>query len=103
AVAATVAYRGSRAMACTVAIATGFACGGVLLSASAWQRAWRPPLRLLFESIAQEQRAQAGHAGQPLPEDAPVAMTLVGVLREDAAASNAGVSLSILVNWAGRA
>jgi competence protein ComEC len=102
-VAATTAYRRSQAMVCAVAVACGFAGGGVLLGADAWQRAWRPPLRVLFESIAHDQRREAARSGQPQPEDAAVAMSLVGVLREDAAVSSGGVSLSLQVDWAGRA
>jgi competence protein ComEC len=101
--AATVAYRTSHASVCAVSVACGFACGGVLLGADAWQRAWRPPLRVLFESIAQDKRLEAARFGQLQPEDAAVAMSLVGVLREDAAVSNGGVSLSLQVSWAGRA
>src|SRR5207248_7652105 len=50
-----------------------------------------------------EQRVEAARIGPPVPEDAAVPMTLVGVLREDAALSNGGVSLSLQVTWAGRA
>ena len=35
-----------------VSIALGFFAGGMLLSAVEWQRAWRPPLRLVFEGLA---------------------------------------------------
>jgi len=100
---AVAAYRTSQANVCTVAVACGFACGGLLLAVDGWQREWRPPLRLLFEAIAHEQRAEALRAGQPVPEEAGVAMTLVGVLREDAAPSSGGVSVSVQVTWAGRA
>src|SRR5215467_10463983 len=43
------------------AVASGlaFAAGGALLAADAWQRAWRPPLRAVFDQAARVQRAEA--------------------------------------------
>src|SRR4051812_44402126 len=51
------------------AVVAGFVSGGVLLSSEAWQRAWRPPLRIAFENLARTARANAAQSGRRLPED----------------------------------
>src|SRR6185295_549362 len=48
-----------RAVLLAVAVALGFFAGGALVSAVDWQRAWRPPLRLVFEELARAERARA--------------------------------------------
>src|SRR5689334_12794428 len=67
------------------AIACVFWAGGGLLAADAWQRAWRPPLRTVFEALAREQRAQAQRDGRRLPQDDEAFATIAGTLRGDAA------------------
>jgi competence protein ComEC len=76
-------------------IALGFFAGGVLLSSTDWQRAWRPSLRLTFEELARHERETAGRR---LPEDDSAFAVLHGVLRSDAAATDTGVSLSVMVD-----
>src|ERR1043165_3658037 len=78
-------------------VAVGFCTGGALLSADAWQRAWRPPLRIAFEEIAREQRARAIAEGRRMPEDDQAFVGIVGALRADAAQTESGVSLSVAV------
>ena len=68
-----------------VAIAALFFAGGSMLGADAWRRAWRPPLRIAFEQIAERDEAF---------------MVVEGVLRGDAAPTAAGASLSIDVEVA---
>jgi ComEC/Rec2-related protein len=95
--AAAWAWRATHQAMFAAAIGLAFCCGGALLAADAWQRAWRPPLRARFEAVAAEQRAEAARQGRRLPED-PEAFAIVhGTLRADAAPSDAGVSLSIAV------
>lgn len=88
-----------------VAAAFGaFLVGGAALSADAWHRAWRPPLRVVFESIAQDQRSEAIQSGRVVPEESDAAVVLIGVLRADASPSSGGaVSLSVEVEWLGSA
>jgi hypothetical protein len=81
-----------------VSVALGFFAGGMLLSAVDWQRAWRPPLRLVFEGLAREARAQAALEGRRMPEDDEAFGTVEGVLRADAAPTASGVSLSMEVD-----
>src|SRR5258706_8638815 len=52
-------WRAGRSRLFTGAVIAAFFVGGSLLSADAWQRAWRPPLRIAFEQLARQQRAQA--------------------------------------------
>ncbi|MFN7914585.1 MAG: DNA internalization-related competence protein ComEC/Rec2 [Vicinamibacterales bacterium] len=81
-----------------------FAVGGAALSQDAWARAWRPPLRVVFESIAHAQKVEAIAEGLVVPEDGDAAVVLTGVLRADAAPSSSGaVSLSVDVEWLGSA
>lgn len=88
-----------------VAAAWGtFVLGGAALSQDAWARAWRPPLRVIFESIAHAQKVEAIAGGLVVPEDGDAAVVLTGVLRADAAPSSSGaVSLSVDVEWLGSA
>jgi competence protein ComEC len=79
------------------AVASVFFIGGALMSADAWQRAWRPPLRTAFEDLARRERAGAEAAGQRRPLDDEASATLEGVLRGDASPGETGVSLSLAV------
>ena len=79
-------------------IVAAFFVGGALLAADAWQRAWRPSLRVAFEERAREARAQAAAEGRRLPEDDEAFVVVEGVLRADAAATASGVSLSVNVD-----
>jgi ComEC/Rec2-related protein len=80
-----------------LAAATGltFFVGGALLSADAWRKAWRPPLRLVFEELAREVRREAETRGESPPEDDRASATLTGVLRADASVRPFGASLSL--------
>jgi ComEC/Rec2-related protein len=81
-----------------VAIELGFFAGGALLSAVDWQRAWRPPLRLVFEELARAERAQAADEGRRSPEDDEAFAVVEGTLRADAAPTGSGISLSVAVD-----
>ena len=82
----------------SVSVALGFFAGGMLLSAVEWQRAWRPPLRIAFEVLAREARAQAALEHRRMPEDDEAFAVVEGVLRADAAPMESGVSLSVAVD-----
>ena len=77
--------------------------GGAALTAQAWHRAWRSTLRVAFESIAHEARAESVRAGRQLPEDIAASVVIVGVLRSDAGlTASGGVSLALDAQWVGR-
>ena len=80
-----------------LAVAAAFAGGGALLAADAWQEAWRPTLRVVFEEMARAERARAALAHRVLPEDDEAFATIEGVLRADASRTESGVSLSVAV------
>jgi competence protein ComEC len=83
--------------------AGAFAAGGALLASRAWHQAWRPPLRILFETIALDERANQQRAGRVVPVETPAPMVLSGLLTADAAPTmTGGVSLAMQVDWAGR-
>ena len=82
-----------------VAIVVGFMGGGVLLAREAWASAWRPPLRVAFESMVQDERGAAWSAGRAPPEDQGVPAVVVGVLRTDASPMSGGVSIRVAVQW----
>src|SRR3954467_13833034 len=63
------AWRADHNLALGAAVAAGCFAGGLLLSADAWQLAWRPSLRIAFEELAHAQRAQAEAEGRHRPED----------------------------------
>jgi competence protein ComEC len=95
---AALAFRGERISWLAACIVVGFAVGGALLASDAWQQARRSSLRVAFDEIAHEQRAEAIAAGRAVPED-PTAFTLLeGTLRSDASFGAAGVSLSLAVD-----
>ena len=77
------------------AVAVAFAAGGALLAADAWQRAWRPTLRVVFEELARVERARAAVERRVLPEDDEAFAIVEGVLRSDASRTASGVSLSV--------
>jgi competence protein ComEC len=88
-------WQTTREWGLVAAVALTFFFGGALLGADAWHRAWRPPLRLVFEELAREQRREADARGDPVSEDESVSAVLVGVLRADATLRPYGVSLSL--------
>jgi competence protein ComEC len=94
------AWRSARSQFLAAAVVTAFFLGGALLAADAWQRAWRPSLRVAFEALARDERARAAVEGRWLPEDDEAFATIEGVLRADAAPTENGVSLSIAVERA---
>src|SRR5205085_6519549 len=94
------AARASRTFLVAVSACGAFAVGGAALSANAWHQAWRPSLRIIFESIAHEARIDAVRAGLHPPEDDSVPVVLTGVLRADASRTASGaVSLAMDVEW----
>ena len=95
--AAAPARRSPRHPIFVAAIGLAFCAGGALLAADAWHVAWRPPLRVAFEALAREQRAEATREGRRLPDDEEAFAIVHGTLRADASPSDAGVSLSIAV------
>jgi competence protein ComEC len=92
------AWRVARARPLAVGVVGAFVAGAVLLSADAWQRAWRPSLWTAFEELARVQRAEAEAAGRRLPLDDEAFAVVRGRLRSDAAPSTGGVSLSVDVD-----
>src|SRR5436190_10506092 len=89
------AWHVGRVPVLAAAVTAGFCAGGALLAGDAWQRAWRPSLRIAFEQIAREQRIRATAEGRTMPEDDEAFAVVEGVLRADAAPTESGVSLSI--------
>jgi competence protein ComEC len=77
-------WRMRRPAALGVGVFVVFFAGGATLAASEWQRAWRPPLRLLFERAADDR----GDAS----------FFLEGALRTDASPSANGVSIGVDVD-----
>ena len=95
---AVLAFRETHGLLLVASVAAAFAAGGALLAAAAWQVAWRPTLRIAFESIARAERAEAAAHGHQLPLDDAATVALVGVLREDASPGEGGASLSVDVS-----
>ena len=62
------------------AVVAGFFHGGAILSGAAWETAWRPSLRVVFEQAV-------------VADGVPVVLT--GTLRSDAVPRDTGVSLSV--------
>ena len=73
-----------------------------MLAADAWQKAWRPTLRIAFEDLARTERARAAAGRRVLPEDDEAFAIVEGVLRSDASPASAGVSLSVAVDGISR-
>jgi competence protein ComEC len=86
-VAATSAWRLQWSRRFLIAVASVFFLGGALLGIDAWARAWRPPLRIAFERLADNDEWFA---------------TLQGTLRADASPTATGVSLSVDVESVAR-
>src|SRR5262245_53401897 len=84
------AWRSARAWWLAAAVAAAFVVGGALLSADAWQRAWRPPLRVAFEALARAERVAAAREGRRLPEDDEAFAIVRGTLRADASPTDDG-------------
>jgi len=101
AVAALWAWSASSGRVVATMVAAAFAAGGALLAADAWQKAWRPTLRVAFEELARDERARAAAERRVLPEDDEAFATITGVLRADASRTESGVSLSIAVESVG--
>src|SRR5829696_2883406 len=68
-----------------LSVALGFFAGGLLLGAVEWQRAARPPLRIEFERLAREARADAARESRRLPEEDEAFAIVEGILRADGA------------------
>ena len=101
AVVAVWAWCASRPEVLAVGVAVAFLGGGAALSAATWDRAWRPPLRLMFDDLARIQRREALNDARAPPLDDSVLAEVEGVLRGDASPTAAGVSLSVLVDRVG--
>ncbi len=92
------AWRGGKPRVIVIGVAAGFFAGGMLLSSTAWERAWRPSLRTAFEELARSRRVEAAAEGRRLPEDDEAFAVVEGRLRADAARLDSGVSLSLDVD-----
>jgi competence protein ComEC len=79
-------------------ICSGFLVGGAMLSADAWEKAWRPTLRLAFEELARQERIQPSRIPRGTDEDGAFAI-VSGVLKSDAAPGVTGVTLALDVEW----
>jgi hypothetical protein len=62
------AWRTSKTTVLAAGVGVGFAAGGFVLAIDAWQSAWSPPLRSMFEAAAQAEREEAARAGRILPD-----------------------------------
>lgn len=79
------------------------AVAGLAMCEHAWQQAWRPTVRLVFEAAARDARREALNAGRVVPEDDAASMVVVGTLRADGTVGTAGTaSLLIDAEWMGR-
>ena len=97
-----VAFRASQRWLFAVALVLCFAAGGTLLAVRQWQEAWRPTLKIAFESMAHDERHELLKAGRIVPEDDSAAVVVVGVLQSDAMPSSGGISLNVATRWIGR-
>ncbi|MGE5244514.1 MAG: ComEC/Rec2 family competence protein [Betaproteobacteria bacterium] len=89
------AWRAGAGQALVCAAAVAFFAGGARQSADAWEQAWRPPIRLAFETLAREERLAAAVDGRSLPSDDEASAVVEGRLLADAAPGPNGVSLTI--------
>lgn len=94
-VVAVIAVCAARTWLLAAAVIVTFFSGGVLLAGDAWQRAWRPSLRVPFDDLARRERAAADRR---LPEDDEASATVEGRVRADASPTQNGISLSIDVD-----
>jgi competence protein ComEC len=84
-------------------VAGTFAIGGLLLAVHRWQVVWRPSLKIVFESMARDERHDAQQAGRFVPEEESAPVVVVGVLQSDASPTpGGGVSLNLESRWIGR-
>src|SRR5437868_1880247 len=74
----------NRRLLAAVAVAAFFTGGG-LLANNAWERAWRPPLRTVFEALAPGGRAAAAREGRRLREGDGAGARVPGSVRPRAA------------------
>lgn len=106
AAAALWAWSVSRPPVLAAAVCVAFLGGGAALSSAAWERAWRPPLLMVFEDLARVARRDdplvvSGFSrtlGRSPPLDDYAFAIVEGELRADAALTAAGVSLSVEVD-----
>ena len=85
------------------ALVVCFAAGGTLLAVRQWQDAWRPTLKIAFESMARDERHELRKAGRVVPEEESAGVVVVGVLLSDAMpTSGGGISLNVATRWIGR-
>jgi competence protein ComEC len=86
-----------------MALVVCFAAGGTLLAVRQWQEAWRPTLKIAFESMARDERHELRKAGRIVPEEESAGVIVVGVLLSDAMpSSGGGISLNVATRWIGR-
>jgi competence protein ComEC len=93
--AAILAWRASWVPALGITVGCAFLVGAAMLSASAWRQAWRPSLRVAFEQLARQQRAEGVREGRLVPEDDEAFAVVEGTLRSDAAPTLNGISISL--------
>ncbi|MFN7980734.1 MAG: hypothetical protein U0Q11_02660 [Vicinamibacterales bacterium] len=97
------AWRVRHAEVFAVCVGGTCAVAGVALCERAWQQAWRPTVRLVFEEAARDARREALRTGRVLPEDDSASMVVVGTLRSDGMVGPSGsASLAIDTEWMGR-
>ena len=97
------AWRVQHERAVAVCVSGVCAVAGIALCERAWQQAWRPTVRLVFEDAARDARREALRAGRVLPEDGSASMVVVGTLRSDGMVGASGsASLAIDTEWMGR-
>ena len=101
AAAAFLAWRARTPGTLAVAVGIGFCFGGALLSADVWHEHWRPSLRVQFEELARDERAQAALDRRTMPEDDEAFTLVTGLLRADAMPTEAGVAISLDVDTIG--
>lgn len=91
------AWQTANAALLVAALWAAFCGGGSLLAADAWQRAWRPSVRLAFEAIVAYDRSdgEAARGGRRAAEDPDASAWLTGVLLEDASPGPNGVLLRL--------
>ena len=79
----------------SAAVAAGFAAGGALLAADAWERAWHPTLRVAFDELARRERSEYETGDRRPSEDDTASAPITGVLRTDASTTPIGAALSL--------
>ncbi|MGE0451407.1 MAG: DNA internalization-related competence protein ComEC/Rec2 [Vicinamibacterales bacterium] len=97
------AIRVGSALLLSISVCGAFAAGGFALAVDAWQKAWRPSLRVEFDRVVQSGRGRAVRSAVATDDrgfaDGAAVVVLEGVLRTDAVLSASGaVSLSLRVD-----